>query len=73
MAKKKQELPVFVVMDMPNWKSKVLQAMLQLMRVPGNAWVIAVEGTGFTTDGDSYTDKRSGIKIKKDLLKSSAQ
>lgn len=73
MAKKKQELPVFVVMDMPTWKSKVLQAMLKLMRVPGNAWVISIEGTGFTTDGDSYTDKRSGIKIKKDLLKSSAQ
>lgn len=72
MAKKKQELPVFVVMDMPTWKSKVLQAMLKLMRVPGNAWVISIEGTGFTTDGDSYTDKRSGIKIKKDLLKSSA-
>lgn len=69
MAKKKQELPVFVVMDMPTWKSKVLQAMLKLMRVPGNAWVISIEGTGFTTDGDSYTDKRSGIKIKKDLLK----
>jgi len=73
MAKKKQELPVFVVMDMPTWKSNVLQAMLQLMRVPGDAWVIAIGGTGFTTDGDSYTDKRSGIKIKKDLLKSSAQ
>lgn len=72
MAKKKQELPVFVVMDMPTWKSKVLQAMLKLMRVPGNAWVISIEGTGFTTDGDFYTDKRSGIKIKKDLLKSSA-
>ena len=73
MAKKKQELPVFVVMDMPTWKSKVLQAMLKLMRVPGNAWVISIEGTGFTTDGDFYTDKRSGIKIKKNLLKSSAQ
>lgn len=69
MAKKKQELPVFVVMDMPSWKSKVLQAMLQLMRVPGDAWVISVEGTGFTTNGDSYTHKQTGVKIKKDLLK----
>ena len=69
MAKKKQELPVFVVMDMPTWKSNVLQAMLKLMRVPGNPWVIAIEGTGFTTNGDSYTQKQTGVKIKKDLLK----
>ena len=69
MTKKKQELPVFVVMDMPSWKSKVLQAMLKLMRVPGNPWVIAIEGTGFTTNGDAYTHKQTGVKIKKDLLK----
>jgi len=54
---------------MPTWKSNVLQAMLKLMRVPGNPWVIAIEGTGFTTNGDSYTHKQTGVKIKKDLLK----
>jgi hypothetical protein len=68
VAKKKKDLPVFVVIDMPVWKSRIFDFMLKLLRVPGKAWVIGVEYTGLTYDGDAYEDKATGIKIdKKDL------
>ncbi len=68
MPKKKKELPVFVVVDMPNWKSRVLDSMLWLLRIPGKAWVIGVEGTGFTYDGEYYTDKKTNLKIAKKVI-----
>jgi hypothetical protein len=68
MPKKKKELPVFVVVDMPNWKSKILDFMLVLLRIPGKAWVIGVEGTGFTYDGDYYTDDKTGLKISRKVV-----
>ena len=66
--KKKQELPVFVVVDMPEWKTKILNVMLWLLRIKGQAWVIAVEGTGFTYDGDYYTDDKTGLKISRKVV-----
>lgn len=68
MPKKKAELPVFVVVDMPNWKSRILDSMLWILRIPGKAWVIGVEGTGLTYDGDYYTDKKTGLKIAKKVI-----
>ena len=68
MAKKKEKLPVFVVIDMKPWKDKVLNFVLWLLRVPGQAWVIGVENTGFTYDGDYYEDKKTGLKIRKDVI-----
>jgi hypothetical protein len=68
MPKKKKDLPVFVVVDMPNWKSRILDFMLILLRIPGKAWVIGVEGTGFTYDGNYYTDKETGLKMPKKLI-----
>lgn len=68
MAKKKKELPVFVVVDMPQWKNRILDFMLILLRVPGKAWVIGVEGTGFTYDGEYYEDKKTGLKIAKKVI-----
>lgn len=68
MPKKKKELPVFVVVDMPNWKSRILDFMLILLRIPGKAWVIGVEGTGFTYDGEYYNDKKTGLKIAKKVI-----
>jgi hypothetical protein len=69
MAKKKKDLPVFVVVDMANWKSRILDFMLKILRVPGKAWVIGVEDTGFNYDGDYYQDEKTGIKIPKKLVK----
>jgi hypothetical protein len=68
MPKKKKELPVFVVVDMPNWKSRILDFMLILLRIPGKAWVIGVEGTGFTYNGEYYEDKKTGLKISKKVI-----
>ena len=68
VAKKKKDLPVFVVVDMPNWKSKILDFALKILRVPGKAWVIGVEDTGFTYDGDYYEDKKTGLKINKKVI-----
>jgi len=69
VAKKKKDLPVFVVIDMPEWKSRIFDFMLKLLRVPGKAWVIGVEYTGFTYDGDSYEDEATRVKINKKDLK----
>jgi hypothetical protein len=68
MPKKKQELPVFVVVDMPEWKTKILNVMLWFLRIKGQAWVIAVEGTGFTYDGDYYTDTTTNTKISRKVI-----
>ena len=67
--KKKQELPVFVVVEMKPWQDKVLNVMLKILRVPGKAWVIGVEDTGFTYDGAYYQDKKTGLKINKKVVK----
>ena len=63
--KKKQDVPVFVVVNMPEWKSKILDFMLKILRIPGQAWVIAVEDTGFNYDGEYYQDEKTGLKISK--------
>ena len=68
MAKKKKDLPVFVVVDMANWKSRILDFMLKILRVPGKAWVIGVEDTGFKYDGDYYTDRKTGLRINKKVV-----
>ena len=70
--KKKEELPVlpvFVVIEMKPWQDKVLNLVLKTLRVPGKAWVIGVEDTGFTYDGDYYQDKKTGLKINKKVIK----
>ena len=67
--KKKQELPVFVLVAFPEWKSVLLDFMLKVLQVPGRAWVIGVEDTGFTYDGDYYTDEKTGLKIDKKLVR----
>ena len=68
MAKKKKDLPVFVVVDMANWKSRILDFMLKILRVPGKAWVIGVEDAGLTYNGDYYEDKKTGLKINKKVI-----
>ena len=68
MAKKKKDLPVFVVVDMANWKSRILDFMLKILRVPGQAWVIGVEDAGLTYNGDYYEDRKTGLKISKKVI-----
>jgi hypothetical protein len=63
MAKKKEKLPVFVLVEMPEWKNQVLRLVCRALLLKGNPWVITTEGTGFTTDGKSYTHEETGQKI----------
>jgi len=42
MAKKKEEFPVFTLVEMPQWKGFVLRFMCKLMMIPGRPWVITV-------------------------------
>jgi hypothetical protein len=69
VAKKKKDLPVFVVIELPAWKSKVLDLMVKILRIPGQAWVIGVQDTGFNYNGDYYQDEKTGIKIPKKMVK----
>ena len=69
MAKKKKDLPVFVVVELSAWKSKVLDVMVKILRIPGKAWVIGVQDTGFNYNGDYYQDEKTGIKIPKKMVK----
>jgi hypothetical protein len=66
--KKKEELPVFVVIEMKPWKDKILNLVLKVLRVPGQAWVIGVDDTGFMYDGDNYTDRKTRLKISKKVI-----
>jgi hypothetical protein len=42
--------------------------MLWILRIPGKAWVIGVEDTGFTYDGNYYTDDKTGLKISRKVV-----
>jgi len=65
VTKKKKDLPVFVVVETPEWKNKILNLALKILRIPGQAWVIAVKDTGFNYDGEDYQDEKTGLKISK--------
>ena len=69
--KKKEDLPVLALVEMPQWKSDVLQVMLRLLHIPGRPVVIAVHDTELTSDGENYTDKKTGIKISKKVANGS--
>jgi len=65
--KKKEDLPAYTLVEMPEWKTKVLDLMLVILNVPGKAWVIAVKDSGFDLTADGYyTHRDTGIKIPKD-------
>ena len=45
MSKKKEQLPVFVVVEMPEWKNKVLDFVLKLLFIKGKSFVISIQET----------------------------
>ena len=69
--KKKEEVPVYALVEMPQWKSDVLQYMLKVLNIPGRPVVIAVHDTEFTSDGENYTDTVTGTKISKKVANGS--
>lgn len=71
--KKAEDLPVLVVVTMPDWQDRIFQILLKLFRVKGEAWVITIERTGFTTDGEHYTHEETGVKVPKKAVDKNAQ
>jgi hypothetical protein len=63
MTKKKQELPVFALIEMPRWKGSILRFMCKLMMIPGKPWVITVESTDLVHDGNNYSNSKSKKKL----------
>ena len=63
MAKKKKDLPVFAIVTMPKWKSKILDVIVGIL-FPGELYfVLTIQETGMTTNGKGkYTDDR-GISV----------
>ena len=63
MARKKKDLPVFAIVTMPKWKSKILDVIVGIL-FPGELYfVLTIQETHMTTDGKGkYTDDR-GITV----------
>lgn len=60
MAKKKKvDLPVFALVDMPKWKSKIIHFFVRIL-FPGEAYfVVTIQKTALTSNGKGkYTDDR---------------
>jgi hypothetical protein len=62
--KKKVELPVFTIVDMPNWKAKIIDVITSILFPGEKYFLITVSQTGVTTDGKGkYTDEKTGLTI----------
>ena len=49
--KKKSDLPVFAIVTMPKWKSKILDVIVGIL-FPGELYfVLTIQETGMTTNG----------------------
>jgi hypothetical protein len=61
--KKKVDLPVFAIVDMPKWKAKIFDIVVSIL-FPGEAYfVLTIQETHMTTDGKGkYTDDK-GVTI----------
>lgn len=57
MPKKKKNLPVFVLLTIPNWKSSILQLMLKLLFIKGKPYVITIQETDLVTDGNGNYER----------------
>jgi hypothetical protein len=63
MAKKKQDLPVFAIVDMPNWKAKIIDVVTSILFPGEKYFVLTIVETGMTSNGKGkYTDDR-GISV----------
>ena len=63
MAKKKNDLPVFVVVEMPQWKTKIIDVITSALFPGQKCFVLAVNKTHMTTNGKGkYTDDR-GVSV----------
>lgn len=62
--KKKVDLPVFAIVDMPKWKSKILDVVTGILFPGEKYFVLTIQETDFMTDGRKYTDLETGIEVE---------
>ena len=63
MTKKKKDLPVFAIVDMPKWKTKIIDVVTSILFPGEKYFVITIHETHMTTDGkNKYTDDR-GVTV----------
>lgn len=61
--KRKAKLPVFRIVEMPKWKSKILDVVTGVL-FPGEAYfVLTIDQTDFKYDGEHYYDIETGNKV----------
>lgn len=59
MAKKKKDLPVFAIVDMPKWKAKIIDVVTSILFPGEQYFVLTIHTTHMTTDGKGkYTDDK---------------
>jgi hypothetical protein len=62
--KKKEELPVFAIVDMPKWKERIIDVVTSILFPGQKYFVLTIQGTGFTSDGKGkYKDDETGVEI----------
>lgn len=64
MPKKKVDLPVFAIVDMPKWKAKIVDIVTSILFPGEKYFVLTIQGTGFTSNGKGkYKDDETGVEI----------
>jgi hypothetical protein len=57
--KKKVDLPVFAIVDMPKWKAKICDIVVGILFPGEKYFVLTIQDTYMTTDGKGkYTDDK---------------
>ena len=57
--KKKVDLPVFAIVDMPKWKAKIIDVVTSILFPGEKYFVLTIHTTHMTTDGKGkYTDDK---------------
>ena len=57
--KKKADLPVFAIVDMPKWKAKIIDVVTSILFPGEKYFVLTINTTHMTTDGKGkYTDDK---------------
>ena len=63
MARKKKNLPVFAIVDMPKWKAKIIDIVTSILFPGEKYFVITILETEFESDGKNYYDLGTGKKV----------
>ena len=63
MARKKNKLPVFAIVDMPKWKAKILDVIVGILFPGEKYFVLTIQETEFESDGKSYYDMETGKQV----------